>query len=260
MTTETDGTVTLRGNNRNKGAWTATYRAFPGAGCQLWQSHLDRTGDPALVFVQFGGDTSGGWDTTLSVLLFDPEGRPFPWQTKGKFDVSERGIEQLVLAGKDQSPAVLVGNRQSNGPGSDHDTYSLYRFAGTCVSVVTGEQEGFRWPSIQNSSTEKWPTLPLSHTLSTSVQSSNGDSIPANSPRFKGIKETNDADRQIVMSNTSFNLPDVLVVDSNLGRKIVSLPTQADMIDLQIDRAKGVALGNNCSDGDCHPVVFWLKQ
>ena len=150
MKTDADGTVILSGQDKTGKSWTASYQAFPGAGCQLWQARLERSEEPALVFVQFGGNTSGGWDTTLSVLLFDAQNRPFPWQAKGKFDVTKDGIDGLVILGKADTPAVLVRTQQSDGPGNHRESHSIYTFLGNRAVEMTGELEGKQCPSGQH--------------------------------------------------------------------------------------------------------------
>lgn len=258
MKTDADGTVILSGQDETGKNWTASYQSFPGAGCQLWQARLERSQEPALIFVQFGGNTSGGWDTTLSILLFDEQNRPFPWQAKGKFDVSKDGIDGLVTIGKAGTPAVLVRTRESEGPGNNRDSSSLYTFSGTRTIELTGELEGKHWPFAASSSLHKWPTPPASHTLKTFSSMSNAGA--GDDARFKGVAGTNDSSRQLIFSNGYVYFPDVLVMDTRSGRRIVSSPGQSDIAGLEAGKATGVTLGNNCNDGDCHPVVVWLKQ
>ena len=258
MKTDPDGTVILSGHDGTGKSWTASYQAFPGAGCQLWQARLERSQEPTLVFVQFGGNTSGGWDTTLSVLLFDAQNRPFPWQATGKFDVNKDGIDGLVTIGKADTPAVLVRTRQSDGPENDRDSSSLYTFSGNRAIELTGELEGKHWPFAASSNLHKWPTLPASHTLKTSSGISNAEAGDAT--RFEGVAGTNDSNRQLILSSGNVYFPDVLVMDTRSGRRIVSSPEQSDLAGLEAGKATGVTLGNNCNDGDCHPVVVWLNQ
>ena len=257
MKTDADGTVILNGQDKTGKSWTASYQSFPGAGCQLWQARLERSQEPALVFVQFGGNTSRGWNTTLTVLLFDEQNRPFPWQAKGKFDVNKDGIGGLVTIGRAGTPAVLVRTQESEGPGNNRDSSSLYTFSGTRAIELTGELEGKHWPFADSSSLLKWPTPPASHTLNTSSATSNAEAGDA--ARFKGVAGTNDSNRQLIFSNGNVYFPDVLVMDTRSGRRIVSSPEQSDIAGLEAGKATGVTLGNNCNDGDCHPVVVWLK-
>ena len=258
MKTAEDGTVILSGRDKTGKNWTASYQSFPGAGCQLWQARLERSQEPALVFLQFGGNTSGGWDTTLSVLLFDEQERPFPWQAKGKFDVNKDGIDGLVTIGKADTPAVLVRARESDGPGNNRDSSSLCTFSGSRAIELTGEFEGKHWPFSAFSSLHRWPTPPASHTLKTSSTMSNSEEGVAS--RFDGVTGTNDSNRQLILSSGDVYFPDVLVMDTRSGRSIVSSPEQSDIAGVEAGKTTGVTLGNNCNDGDCHPVVVWLKQ
>jgi len=196
--------------------------------------------------------------------LFDAHGRPFPWQAKGKFSVTDQGIDGIVQIGTAGTAAVLVRTRQSDGPENHLDSHSLYTFSGARALEVKGESEGKYWPFDVASGSRKWSSQPASPlpvaTLQTSGASSSADTLPDNASRFEGIKGTNDSDRQIILSSRSIFFPDLFVIDTQSGRRIISYPTLSDLTGVKAGKATGVTLGNNCSEGDCHPVVVWLRQ
>jgi hypothetical protein len=260
MAADAGGTVTLRGVDRRGKTWTAIYQATPGAGCQLWQTYLEPGGEADLVFLQMGANSSGGWDTVLSVLLFDSQGRPFPWQATGKFTTNKDGIRELVQLGEEKKLAVIVPEQQSDAQGNVYHSYHAYTFTDARTTELIGVYGGVKWPLTDLSPLQQKAAIVVPYTLTTAGQSAGSDEVPPNSPHYMGLKGINDSERQLVMSNTSFPLPDVLIVDSAAGRKIVSSPMHSDLTDLQANRAAGITLGNDCSNGDCHPLLLWLKQ
>jgi len=260
MVTDAGGAVTLNGVDRKGTAWTATYHTDPGPGCQLWQAYLGTNGEVDLIFVQFGFDSSGGWDTILSLLLFDDQGRPFPWQAMGKFTTNDSGVRELVQLGKEKKLVAIVPERKGDAQGNIHYSYRAYTFAGIRATELAGAYGDVNWPLSDYPAPQNRTDLTVVHTLTTSGQSDSGNEIPPNPSLFKGLIGTNDSQLQLVMSNTSFRLPDVLVVESTAGRKITSSPMNSDLISLQALHAAGIALGNNCQNRPCHPVVLWLKQ
>jgi hypothetical protein len=47
-----------------------------------------------LEIVSPGVDSSGGYDSTLTVILFDQDGQPFPWQATGNFKTKWKPLDE----------------------------------------------------------------------------------------------------------------------------------------------------------------------
>ena len=261
MVTDPGGEVTLKGVDWRGKSVDSDYYTAPVTGCELWQANLGSNGEVDLIFVQHGFDTSGGWDMILSLLLFDDQERPFPWQAMAKFTIDDSGVRELVQLGEEKKMVAIVPERKSDVQGNMHYSYYAYTFAGIRATELAGAYGGLTWPLSDYYSAPQNRTGRLAlHTLTTSGQSDSGNEIPPNSPLFKGLVRTGDSVHQLVMSNATFDVPDVLVLDSAAGRKIISEPLISTLANLQTNRAKGIALGNSCIYRPCHPVVIWLKQ
>ena len=127
MVMDPSGRVTLSGVDRQGKTWTATYKdVAPAAGCELWQAYLGNDGEVDLIFVQNGFDSSGGWDTVLSLLLFDDQGRPFPWQAMAKFTVNDTGIRELVQFEGEKKSVVIVPQRKDTDRSNGYYSYHAY--------------------------------------------------------------------------------------------------------------------------------------
>lgn len=260
MVTDPGGDVTLSGFDRKGKIWTATYYTNPGPGCELWQGYLGNNGEVDLIFVQNGINSSGGWDMILSLLLFDNQGRPFPWQARAKFTVSDSGVQELVELGEEKKIVAIVPERKDLDRTNEQYSYHAYAFSGVRATELVGTYGGVTWPFYNYAAPQNRTNSAAIQTLTTSEKSANNDEIPPTALLFQGAIGTTSSERQFVLSNESFHLPDVLVLDSAAGRRIVTSPMSSDLADLQANRAKGIVLGNSCTDRACHPLVMWLKQ
>src|ERR1039457_6931470 len=104
-----DGDLTIDGMD-SLGHHYSIAKGSGSAGCSIWSANLDgTTGPPDLEIVTPGEDSSGGYDTVLSIILFDHDGRPFPWQVTGKFSTTEElGVDQIVTASASPNASVIV--------------------------------------------------------------------------------------------------------------------------------------------------------
>lgn len=77
-----DGDLTISGTDDRGKNWTAL---IPGGGvmkCEAWSASLWKHSRDALIFIVYGGSSSGGYDNVLTILFFDKNGRPVPWQAQ----------------------------------------------------------------------------------------------------------------------------------------------------------------------------------
>jgi len=257
MTTSPDGAVVLSGADRLARKWSVSYAATPGAGCQLWAADLAQNGTKDLVFVGFGGNSTGGWDTTLLLVLFDEQGRPFPWQATSKFTIGDSGIRELVRLDPDARPTVIVPQRQSDGQAPTSYRYGLFGFKGNKVEELAGLHADINWPLMLPPSSRAVPALQKDLMLATVDTNA---SVPQKPAYFRGLRGQNDSDREVVLSDGSTRMPELLVVDTPTGRSIISSPVQSDLQNVKPDTSSVEVLGKDCSQESCHPVVMWVKQ
>lgn len=261
MVADPKGTVTLSGVDRRGKTWTAVYdRVAPGAGCELWQAYLENNGEVDLIFVERGMDSSGGWDMVLSLLLFDDQGRPFPWEAMAKFIVDDSGVRELVQARDQKRVIAIVPERKDTDRSNEHYSYHAYTFAGTRATELTGSYGGITWPLFDYAVPQNRFTPAGVSVLTTLGNPAGVNQIRRKEPIDERKTGATDAKAQQPAPNESFDLPDLVVSDREAGRKIISSPTEFDLNELQTNRAKPIVLGNSCTDRPCHPLVLWFKQ
>jgi len=259
MSATAGGDVTVSGKDRSNRVWTSTYEATPGAGCQLWKVDLGRNGRLDLAFVEFGANSSGGWDTTLSLLLFDNDGLPFPWQATSLFTVDDLGIRELVKLGEEKRQAVIVPQRlgEVNGKGIE---FHAYDFTDNRVQEVLGSYANKAWPFTVPPGILTSPSSQNMGSLSTIVPAiSQVSQTKTGTHDFLRLKGDNDAERQVVFSDQSMDLPKILIVDSAAGRKIISSPQPSDFQNLKTPNVTTTVLGQDCTQGTCFPLIMWMK-
>jgi hypothetical protein len=265
MSAAPGGEVTISGKDQSNHVWTSTYEATPGAGCQLWKVDLGQNGRLALAFIEFSADSSGGWDTTLSLLLFDDEGRPFPWQATSLFTVDDLGVRELVKLGEEKQPAIIVPRRleQVSDTGVVRKTgteFHAYSFTKDRVREVLGYYANRTWPLIVPAGFV--PSSPSGNveSLSTaSVIDSRQVQLQAATHEYVRLNGKNDSERQVEFTDQSMALPKILVVDRADGRSIISLPQQSDFENLKALNLKTTILGQDCDQSSCSPLIMWMK-
>lgn len=252
MATESGGDVFVSGKDHRGNSWKASYEATPGAGCQLWKVDLGRNGGLDLAFLSFGANSSGGWDTTLSLLLFDGQGRPFPWQATSMFTVTDLGIKELVLLGEARLPAVIVARQSSTDVGQGAPEYHAFQFVADRASEIVGKQGNIVWPIVSTSNT---PHVGIAK----SSLSTNG-TLETSRISYVSLLGNTDSERRLHFSSEDIAVPKVLVVDANGTRQITSSPDKADLLQLRAGGTIRAMLGQDCDSEPCSPMVLWISE
>ena len=255
VATEPGGDVSVSGKDHSGNNWNATYKATPGAGCQLWKVDLGRYGGLDLAFLSFGANSSGGWDTTLSLLLFDQQGRPFPWQATSRFTVTDLGIRELVLLGEARLPTVIVA-LQNTDAGQGDPEYHAFKFITDRASEIIGKQGNTVWPIVSPLQTPR--AVIAKGSLSTDEP---GNGLPGAGPiSYLSLLGNTDSERRLHLSNEDVGVPKVLVVDANGTRQITSTPDKTDLLKLRAGAIVRAMLGQDCSGNQCSPMVIWVSE
>jgi hypothetical protein len=283
----------IQGRDLTNQAWAAKL-SVTGLGCMIFQADLDENGHPELLIYTPGigvGEISG-YDSRLTILLFDKQGKPFPWQATGRFRVLSGGIQEVV---PDSNGAAILQTSEFGLGAWDGISYVsfLYRLDEGKISATSQSYAGIRFPHIvkgnpadkrlertareidlsmnviaQNMSSPVQDTdalfvryAPYS-TSSPTQQSSSEANSSGFQPTNVTVTETVSEGEHIVLSDgTKLNLPDVLVIDRlDQGRQIVFRPEAEDFERLG-DRSYRVhQTGFDCSGiDDCQPFILWAK-
>ena len=105
---------TLLINGYDKGGKPWSFAAAAWGGCaSVWTADLDKNGMEDLILA-LRTTTGAKPPSQLIVLMFEKNGRPFPWATDGYFDVDNKGIKDL-LDTDNNGKAELIRQSQDDG-------------------------------------------------------------------------------------------------------------------------------------------------
>src|ERR1700722_12661409 len=86
-----DGDLRISGFSNDGSGWNASIEFAQVARCEVWTAELPPGNPPSTIMFAWDTDSTGDWGTNLSLLLFDEQGKPMPWQAISHFDINEKG-------------------------------------------------------------------------------------------------------------------------------------------------------------------------
>lgn len=232
-----------------------TYVAAKGTGitgCQIWSADLDGNGQKDLVILTPGQDSSGGYDTELSVLLFDTDGRPFPWKATGNFTSNGAGIGQLVQAPSGRGASVIAPTKEGLAGPDANLAFQAYTFSPNAVTKMTGSAFGLNWPVLANST----PELEKHQMAATLSFDQKSFSAPV---RLRaGSPQTISATSMFALSNgQGVEAPATLVEEDAAGDRVITFdPMPSDLQRLLRQSAQVTTVGRSCEEEECRPLVM----
>jgi hypothetical protein len=90
-----DDMLKAGGVDVNGKPWTFTSSACSGM-ASVWSADLDKNGNEDLVILMYTGGCGWTPNCQLLVLMFEKDGRPFPWAADGYFQSDKHGVRDLV--------------------------------------------------------------------------------------------------------------------------------------------------------------------
>ena len=140
--------LTVSGRGARSRAWNTIVPISGVMQCEIWSAALAK-GQAKSLLILVGDEMGGTYGASLTILSFDQENMPIPWQARGSFTSTKTGIAQIVrntIAGGTQ---ILVSHRQ----GDRHDGYayitSLYNATDIGLAKFIGKDGGGnQWPFL----------------------------------------------------------------------------------------------------------------
>lgn len=256
--------LTLSGYDHNGGTWQATIPAGSIMSCEVWAATLAK-GQPEDVIV-FNRDENK-YDSQLTILRFNRDGRPMPWLAHGNFNVTAKGVTQIVQDSTTGNAGVIVPQREGDRHSGYAYVYHLIAVSPTGMQKELGEKYSAQWPIITGnrkflSGTETRDTLSeQTDTSATAMSAQAGEGVTLESviPPGKGP----DGLGSVALSNgKSIMFPSILVVDSRLGnRSIYFAGDVPDQLEKMTNSKYSVRLeGTTCEEEECRPLLLIAKQ
>ena len=251
-----DGTILITGNSNGSIAWSARLEIAPVSRCEVWMTDPASEISPTIFIVTWGINSSGGWDTKLSVLLFDKQGKPMPWQVMSHFTTNNIGVQEVVRPPGSEVRSILVPTREKTDNGFTY-IYDLYDIVGDRIQSVTSNRYGLKWPSIPKNK----PDIKAHHVinaLSTTEASATAERDHLPSRMTALARRPDDDNLQIQLENGAVaRMPQILVEDTAKGeRRIIFEPTETDLRRLVKSDAKVQLIGRSCDWENCTPLIL----
>ena len=252
-----DGEISIAGRSNDGSKWRATIGIAPVAVCEVWTAELSPGYPPSIILLATGIDSSGGWDTELSLLLFNKDGLPMPWQATSMFDWDDSGVKEIVRGpGAERASIVLPIQEGDRFDGFSY-AYELYDVIGDRFQPVADVRYGVRWPWIpkgQHTLDEHRQMNSLS-TVSTTTTAKGNDDSPV---RIKRLSQTAANNLQIELDDNSVVLRPGILVEDNAEHERVILFTHDDG-DLRKLIKPGTTvqvIGKECGWDGCGPLIL----
>ncbi len=140
--------LTLSGRGARSRTWNTVVPVSGVMKCEIWSGVLTK-GQAKSLLILTGDEMGGSYGASLTILSFDRENMPMPWQAHGSFTSTKSGIEQVARNTGSGDTQILVSHRQ----GDRHEGYvsvtSLYHVTEAGLTEVIGrDSRGNQWPSI----------------------------------------------------------------------------------------------------------------
>jgi len=250
-TVEVGEAIELHNTAASKAVWRMSLPYAPGMGCGVYAGDLDNDGTQDLAILLFGGDSSGGYDTRLVVLLMDRDGRPFPWVTQGLFHAEAQGIQEVGI-GRDGRATILdaiaVGHVAWGGVSHG---YRLFRPAEGRVAEVVGEYGGVRWPVLPESNPDNEA---LRGKIAGSSRSEDVGGVA--SVRVVGVNR----DGLRLADGRRVGLPELAVLDRVDGSRVVLIdPEQRELAAIATDGYAVSLVGSTDRYGAGGTFLLWAR-
>ena len=267
-------------------SWTTVVPASNIMTCEIWSAKLGNQTRDDLEIINYSSD-AGGYNTELTILFFDSEGRPVPWQARGHFESSEKGIVQIALDQRGDA-MIVVPTRTGDRWGGYAYINDLYKITDSGVTKETDNAQG-SWPVITGnvrvlSKRELTDMRAVNLKLSAESSVQSGPRIvkitrarlPSKTPTeqpstsaptnmlnarvsIPDVEAESQETKLILSDGTSMLLPRILVVDNANGNRDIFFDQN---VPDGVEQLKGSpctvrATGVGCEEEDCHPFILW---
>ncbi len=234
-----------------KARWSTALDYSPGFGCVIYKGDLDNDGVEDLVVVTFGGDSSGGYNSRLTIFLIDGSGMPNPWRVEGYFRTETQGVREIAR-GQD-GRALILDSITAGHPawGGVSYGYRLFRPRDGQMEEVSGILLGVTWPYLPKTNPDN-EELAWKIATSTSITSGTTRAVPS--------AATVNQRRLNLVDGTPLPIPEITVVDhADHSRTIFFDPTDKELARLAGQRYSIQITGTTNRFEPGGPFLLWAK-
>lgn len=228
--------------------------------CEVWSARLGPGSADALLVLSYGNSGSG-YDNELTILFWDEQGRPIPWEANGGFTLTSRGIAQLTRTDEHGSARIVLPLRE----GDKHEGYvyvkQLYLVNGDRISKFIGREGDTTWPVITgNHAALNGNELNDAGSLELRTPQPGRGDAPGGYISVLKQPSGNNSGAELLLSNGArIAVPHIVVTDDPFaGRQIFLAEFTPEGVQKIIDGKYVVALeGESCEEEECRPLILW---
>lgn len=261
MTTEAKLHIT--GTDRNSRAWSVIANCHEGY-ASVWTTDLDKNGQNDLIFLASTGANGCGPTTHLTVVMFDADGRPVPWQCYGYFEVDKRGLKDILDLDSDGRADILQQSFE-NG----FWITSLYEFCDGRVRLR--RHHGTRSFPIHSKFTYKPNRLPARHScgmpkeIDWSNEVTRADCVYLNRVQWPPILRCKESPSLLLSNGRKCTLSTwkalAVVLDEPAGRRVALMPCEEGHSLLEEIRVRQIPAAVAMRNGRVNSfVLMWACQ
>ncbi len=244
------GIVNVTGQDRQGRAWSVMVPGGSVMECEIWAATLRKGYAPDLVF--FENEWLGRNVGELTILFFNRDGRPYPWQATGEWTETGSGVEQLALDEATGNAALVYPVREGD-PFSPGYVYSLFRIGEDGIAKVVDKT----WPVMSGDpkalvGTERMKTQ--SELFTTPDATADKGWL-----RLRSAKDAGTDDDLLYSDGSTSLYPAMVVLDRADGTRRMYL--DGDVLDaIKVILAGGYRVkrqGQTCEEEECRPFALY---
>jgi hypothetical protein len=252
----TDG-LRISGEDLEGHSWNTVVPASNVMKCEVWTAELREGFPPDLIILN--ADQMGGYQSELTILFFDKEGRPHPWQATGAFTSTSSGIQQIALDKATGNSQLVVPVREGDKFSGYVYVHDLFRLNSSGINKVVGSEQSEVWPQITGNAKL------LVGTEANLTRSESLDSVDSSiePPLSLANVGSLDEDKPLTFSNgQAMRIPLIIVVVKSDGSRHIFFDENTPDGISEIKKGKySIRIkGSACEEEECRPFIMVAKQ
>lgn len=267
--------ILARGRDRSGLAWRVQAE-YPGdGGCRFFIHDLDGNGAHDLIFLTANGG-SGPAGVTMTILAFDRERRPVPWQATSSFAVKGNRLLNFVDLNRDKKAELLFQHFEPTGTNGEFGiSTALYSISDGYFRRVTGIFGGRTFPIRRPIRLHFAEEPDLTNALPVSQQSKELTKLQRRATGPCWLQDITITDKGIALAPNStasrecegylqskegrVALPLITVLDLPKQGRVIDINHSLDVIHQAVKIGVSVALTGRACETGCRPFIMWAR-
>jgi hypothetical protein len=225
--------------------------------CEVWSAELRKGLPPDLLILN--ADEMGGYQSELTILFFDRNGRPHPWQATGAFTSTSSGIQQVATDQGTSNARVVVPIREGDKFSGYAYVHNLFRISAGGIEKVVGSENSAVWPQISGNA----KVLVGTEANMTKSESFDADDVSPEATRTLAKVGSPDDEKPLTFSDgQTTRIPQIVVVVKSDGSRQIFFDenTPDGIAEIKKGNFSIRLKGTTCEEEECRPFIMVAKQ